>query len=71
MGNVMGSIEAEENELRKQERRNEILHGISRISDIHSEEGLGDVAIYGKRYAKTYRKAAKGEEGDDESAATG
>ena len=46
MGIVMGSIEAEENELRNQERRNEILQGISRISDIHSQEGLEDVAIY-------------------------
>ena len=31
---------------------------------------MEDVAIYQKKYAKTYRKAAQGEEGDDESAAT-
>ena len=67
MGNMMGAIEAEEEELRMVEKRTEYLEYITYIEDITSEEGLKALAKYQRRYARTFIKA--GEEGDDESAA--
>lgn len=51
---MMGAIEAEEKELRLQEKRNDILQMVSELDDITTEEGLQDLAHYQKKYAKTY-----------------
>ena len=68
MGNMMGAIEAEEKELRLQEKRNDILQMVSELDDITTEEGLEDLAHYQQKYAKTYSQ--DGQEADDESSST-
>lgn len=67
MGGMMSAIEAEQKELRVQERRKDILNIVSNISDFNDEEGKSDLAYCQKKWAKTYADA---EAGDDESSAT-